>query len=95
MHRVTKHIRYVHLVRLIKLKTWISPLLLLFVQSTSTKVTRNTCIAEPRVALGGGGVGMARKSLGMGKEKNNVNRVLFRGGERGRIRTGSNVKEPQ
>ena len=55
MHRVTKHIRYVHLVRLIKLKTWISPLLLLFVQSTSTKVTRNTCIAEPRVALGGGG----------------------------------------
>ena len=46
-----------------------SPLLLLFVHSTSTKVTRYTCIAEPRVALVGGGgeeeVGMARKSLGM------------------------------
>ena len=73
MHRVTKHIRYVHLVRLIKLNTWISPLLLLFVHSTSTKVTRNTCIAEPRVALGEGGgeedVGMARKSLGMGQRE--------------------------
>ena len=71
MHRVTKHIRYVHLVRLIKLNTWISPLLLLFVHRTSTtKVTRNTCIAEPRVALdGGGGGGMARKSLGMGERE--------------------------
>ena len=42
-------------------------------QYKSTKVTRNTCIAEPRVALGGGGVGMARESLGMGREKNIVN----------------------
>ena len=44
-------------------------------QYKSTKVTRNTCIAEPRVALGGGGgeVGIARESLGMGREKNIVN----------------------
>ena len=34
-----------------------SPLLLLFVHSTSTKVTRYTCITEPRVAPGGGGGG--------------------------------------
>ena len=51
-----------------------SPLLLLFVHSTSTKVARYTCIAEPRVALVGRGggeeeVGMARKSLGMGERE--------------------------
>ena len=68
MNRVTKHIQCVHLVRLIKLNTWISPLLLLFVHSTSTDVTRNTCIAEPRVALEGGGV-VARKTLGMGERE--------------------------
>ena len=32
-------------------------MLLLFVHSTNTMVTRNTCIAEPRVALGGEGGG--------------------------------------
>ena len=45
-------------------------------QYKTTKVTRNTCIAEPRVAFflaGGGGGGVARKSLGMGREKNIVN----------------------
>ena len=32
-------------------------MLLLFVHSTNTVVTRNTCIAEPRVVLGGEGGG--------------------------------------
>ena len=40
-------------------------------QYRTTKVARNTSIAEPRVPLGGGGeeVGMARKSLGMGERE--------------------------
>ena len=42
-------------------------------QYKTTKVTRNTSIAEPRVPLVGGGggeeVGMARKSLGMGERE--------------------------
>ena len=40
-------------------------------QYKTTKVARNTSIAEPRVPLGGGGeeVGMARKSLGMGERE--------------------------
>ena len=39
-------------------------------QYKTTKVARNTSIAEPRVPVGGGGgeeVGMARKSRGMGE----------------------------
>lgn len=39
-------------------------------QYKTTKVTRNTSIAEPRVPLvGGEEVGMARKSLGMGERE--------------------------
>ena len=81
-----------------KINTWMSPLLLLFVHSTSTKVTRYTCITEPRVAPGGGGeeeVGMARKSLGMGEREKKLKLSTCSGRRERKDPRGFNVEEPQ
>ena len=65
-------------------------------QYKTTKVTRNTSIAEPRVAFGGGGEGgRARKSLGMGEREKYRKLSTSSGGKRGRVCTGSNVEERQ